>query len=117
MKQVTMTVYVSGQNGGPNVGRAVLTYGGESKAVESASETRTAQRAYVDAFCLGLRQLKEPCTVVLETNSDALIARIRQAQEKPLDDVHRLIAGAVADGGHRVACRHVRRTERTDPRA
>ncbi len=37
MKQVTMTVYVSGQNCGPNVGRAVLTYGGESKAVESAS--------------------------------------------------------------------------------
>ncbi len=79
MKKVE--IYTDGAcsgNPGPGGFAAVLRYGGQEKEVTGSEENTTNQRMELMAAIAALEQLKEPCHVVLHSDSAYLVNAFKQ---------------------------------------
>ncbi len=76
-----VTIYTDGAcsgNPGPGGWGAVLIYGSQRKELSGAAETTTNQRMELTAALQALQALKEPCEVILFSDSAYLINAFNQ---------------------------------------
>jgi ribonuclease HI len=77
----TVRVYTDGAcsgNPGPGGWGAVLLYGGHEKEISGGEEKTTNQRMELQAAISALEHLKEPCHVVLHSDSAYLVNAFNQ---------------------------------------
>ncbi len=76
-----VTIYTDGAcrgNPGPGGWAAVLLYNGHEKEITGREDETTNQRMELKAALEGLRALKEPCRVLLHTDSAYLVNAFNQ---------------------------------------